>query len=218
MKRMFWCIILVVFIIFSVFPSSYAMIINEDNTIVIEDNEPSDVDKNAENEDESSKIEKSNPQDGHSDLEVEEEKNGTSILPEINEDEEEIKPQESVVGTVQENNSKSNFTGLVLEAGEYVYYENGVVNLNFTGLCEYNGATWYVISGKVKFNYTGTYEQGNNAYIIENNRVIEIVTKGTTRLMEINGIWRMVVNGEIIYNYTGLGQNGNPRCGRDGCR
>ena len=84
---------------------------------------------------------------------------------------------------------------------------NGVVDYNYTGIGTNELGTWFVEKGKVTFKYTGTYYEGDKAYIIEESKVFETVTKSTTEVMKINNIWRMVIKGKVDYNYNGIGSN-----------
>ena len=85
---------------------------------------------------------------------------------------------------------------------------NGKIDYNYTGIGTNEYGTWYLENGEITLKYTGTYYEGEYAYIIEESRVYEKVSKSYTGLLKINNIiWRMIINGKIDYNYTGIGTN-----------
>ena len=85
---------------------------------------------------------------------------------------------------------------------------NGKIDYNYTGIGTNEYGTWYLENGEITLKYTGTYYEGEYAYIIEESRVYEKVSKSYIGLLKINNnIWRMIVNGKIDYNYTGIGTN-----------
>ena len=114
-----------------------------------------------------------------------------------------------VVQSIQVQNVDESEKRLVELDGVWRMMVNGKIVYDYTGVGRNDNGMWYMENGNISYKYNGTWFEGEDAYIIENNRVQIIVKKDTTRLMEINSNWRMVVNGTIIYNYTGLGQNGN---------
>ena len=116
---------------------------------------------------------------------------------------------DAVVQSIQTQSVGESDKRLVEIDGIWRMTVNGEIVYDYTGVGKNGNGMWYMEKGNISYKYNGTWFEGEDAYIIENNRVQIIVKKDTTRLMEINSNWRMVVNGTIIYNYTGLGQNGN---------
>ena len=114
-----------------------------------------------------------------------------------------------VVQSIQVQNVDESEKRLVELDGVWRMMVNGKIVYDYTGVGRNDNGMWYMENGNISYKYNGTWFEGEDAYIIENNRVQIVVKKDTTRLMEINGNWRMIVNGVIVYNYTGLGQNGN---------
>ena len=116
---------------------------------------------------------------------------------------------DAVVQSIQTQSVGESDKRLVEIDGIWRMTVNGEIVYDYTGVGKNGNGMWYMEKGNISYKYNGTWFEGEEAYIIENNRVQIVVKKDTTRLMEINGNWRMIVNGVIVYNYTGLGQNGN---------
>ena len=116
---------------------------------------------------------------------------------------------EAIVQSIQTQSVDESEKRLVEIDGIWRMIVNGEIVYDYTGVGKNGNGMWYMEKGNISYKYNGTWFEGEEAYIIENNRVQIVVKKDTTRLMEINGNWRMIVNGVIVYNYTGLGQNGN---------
>ena len=116
---------------------------------------------------------------------------------------------DAVVQSIQTQSVGESDKRLVEIDGIWRMTVNGEIVYDYTGVGKNGNGMWYMEKGNISYKYNGTWFEGEEAYIIENNRVQIVVKKDTTRLMEINGNWRMIVNGVIVYNYTGLGKNGN---------
>ena len=180
------------------------------NTIDDEQNKfDSDMDKDSLEIDKSKAENITELEDNNDEKVIDEEKNNeNSYKTEDNE----VQGDENtsvVVQSIQVQNVDESEKRLVELDGVWRMMVNGKIVYDYTGVGRNDNGMWYMENGNISYKYNGTWFEGEDAYIIENNRVQIIVKKDTTRLMEINSNWRMVVNGTIIYNYTGLGQNGN---------
>ena len=110
---------------------------------------------------------------------------------------------------VQNNKVMTNYNKVMIVDNVWRKVENGVVNYSYTGIGNNENGSWYVKDGEVTFRDTLTSFEDNKAYIVENSKVVAVVTKDTTEVMVINNKWRKVENGEVKYNYEGIGINSN---------
>lgn len=90
--------------------------------------------------------------------------------------------------------------GLVLEDGEFKYYEKGEFNEEFTGIVEYDGASFWVVNGKVPMNANGlTICPDGKGYFLSQGQIQTI-----TGMAEYDGEWFLIKNGELDVNGNGL--------------